>query len=63
MSVLLAVFGVIFHPMSKHMYYINAIKRLFLARTRDTTLLLSGKVDKNGKERSKMEMKITKYLN
>lgn len=48
--------------MSKHMYYMNAIKKLFLARTKETDLLLESKKNRNGKEKSKNEMKITKYL-
>lgn len=63
MNVILAVFGVVFRPMSKHMYYTNAIKRLFLARTRDPNLLLDQKLDEDGKEQSNQETKITKYLN
>jgi len=45
MNVMIVVFGIIFKPMSEHMYYTNAIKSLFLARTRDEELLQNPKRD------------------
>ena len=71
MNVIVAIFGVVFNPMSKHMFYINVIKKLFLARTRDSKLLKSQrdekgckdeKVDTGCHDRSKRESKITKFL-
>lgn len=46
MGVIISIFGIIFRPFSKFMYYINAIKRLFLARTRDKKMFKSPKMGK-----------------
>ena len=52
MNVMLTVFGVLFKPLSKHQYFTNAIKRLFLARTKDDTIFLD---PKKGKHKSEWE--------
>ena len=43
MSIMISVCGIVFRPFSKFMYYTNAIKRLFLARTRDKHLFKPAK--------------------
>ena len=60
MSVLMATCRAFMFPISRHMYYWNAIKRLFLARTSDDTLFLK---EKKGRQRSGSEKMITKYFN
>ena len=60
MSVMMAVFKAVLFPISQHMYYWIAIKRLFLARTSDQNLFLD---EKKGKFRSRNEKKITQYFN
>ena len=52
MSVLVAACRALMFPISRHMYYWNAIKRLFLARTSDDTLFLK---EKKGKQKSGTE--------
>ena len=59
MNVLLAVFGIIFYPMSKHLYYVNSIKKLFLARTRELEIFQK----REGKQIGQSDSKILKYLN
>lgn len=36
--VLVSFFGVIFYPISQYLYYINSIRKLYLARTKDSNL-------------------------
>lgn len=52
MSLMISAFGIIFRPFSKFMYYTNAIKMLFLARTRERDLFLE---PKKGPNTSKVE--------
>ena len=58
MSVMMTVFGVFFYPLSKHLYYINSIKKLFLVRTRDEDIFQNSK----NKNSSEADLKISKYL-
>ena len=59
MSLVMIMFRAALYPISQHMYYWNAIKRLFLARTSSQDLLLD---KKKGTLKSHTECKITKYL-
>ena len=43
MSILISIFGLIFRPLSQFLYYSNAIKRLFLARSKNDGILLKSK--------------------
>ena len=43
-AVILYLFvGLFMFPLSEHLYYLDAIEKLFLARTRDTTLFPKSK--------------------
>lgn len=59
MAIMVSFFGIIFHPISKFMYYMNAIKRLFLARTREQKLFIE---PKKGMYSSKAEGEMMYYL-
>lgn len=38
MEVLVIIFGLILFPISEHSFYLNAIKKLFFARTKDSDI-------------------------
>lgn len=40
MRVLITFFGILFYPISQHLFYVNAAKKLFLARTKEKDLLV-----------------------
>ena len=39
MRVLITAFGVIFYPISRYIFYLNSVKKLYLARTSSPDLL------------------------
>lgn len=43
MNIMICIFGIIFKPVSKFLYYTNTIKGLFLARTKDSKLFIPAK--------------------
>ena len=58
MQFLFVSFSIVVYPMAQHQFYVNAIKRLFFARTEENDLLLPRK--KNGM--STFETKISKFI-
>ena len=59
MNIMISIFGIIFRPFSKFMYYSNAIKRLFMARTNNEQLFQE---PKKGRQTSTTEEQMTYYL-
>ena len=58
-SLLMIIFKNAIYPISQHMYYWVAIKKLFFARTATHDLLLE---QKEGNLKSSSEYKISRYL-
>ena len=50
MEVMVIIFGLILYPISEHNFYLNAIKKLFFARTDDNDIFVSHLHNKKGKE-------------
>ena len=59
MSSLVFIFRLFYMPIAKHLYYLIAIKRLFMARTVSDDIF---KAEKKGESKSEREFKIVRYL-